>query len=72
MASPTLAAQLEAVETAILNIMNGGAVQAYTIGNRNIQKMTLTELRNWRDQLKAETTNASGGAMNYATFENAQ
>lgn len=74
MASPTIAAQLEAVETAILNLMNGGAVRSYSIGDRNIQRMSLKELTDWRTQLRAEyaNTSASGGTVNYATFTNPQ
>lgn len=71
MASPTLAAQLEAVETAILNLMTGGAVKSYSIGDRNISRMNLSELTAWRDQLKAEISNSNGGAVNYATFTDA-
>ncbi|MFA5321996.1 MAG: hypothetical protein WC373_04925 [Smithella sp.] len=78
MASPTLAEQLEAVDTAIYNLMNGGAVASYSISaggsSRNISRMNLTELKNWRAQIKAEISCSStnGGSVNLATFTNPQ
>ncbi len=69
MASPTLAQQLEAVETAIHNVMTGGAVQSYSINGRNINRMNLSELTTWRDKLIREiSAQTTGGSVNYVTF----
>lgn len=69
MASPTLEQQLEAVETAIHNVMTGGAVQSYSINGRNIARMSLPDLTAWRDKLKREIAGQQrGGSVNYATF----
>ncbi len=45
---------LKAVEEAIATLLAGGAVQAYSIAGRNIQKMTLEELRRLRNELKQQ------------------
>lgn len=45
---------LAAVEQAIAAILAGGAVQAYTIAGRNIQKMPLEQLYKLRDKLRQE------------------
>lgn len=60
---------LTAVETAIEARLNGGAVQAYTIGGRNIQYITLSELYKLRTQLKKEVnaSNVSNTRL-YAKF----
>ena len=59
---------LENVENAINARMAGGAVQAYSIGNRNLQYISLSELIKLRNQLKAEICTESGGGRNYAGF----
>ncbi len=59
---------LENVESAINARMMGGAVQSYSINNRNIQYMTLTELRQMRKDLLLEIAAQSGNRRNYATF----
>lgn len=51
---------LDNVNTAINNILTGGAVQAYSISGRNIQKCTLKELRELKADL--ETQIAAGSA----------
>jgi hypothetical protein len=68
MTVPTKQEMLDAVENAIQAKILGGAVQSYSIGTRNIQSMTLTELRNWREQLQKEISIAQGPADNYAGF----
>lgn len=70
MTAPTKATMLENVETAINNIAAGGAVQSYSIGGRNLQRYTLTELLKLRDQLKKEIASESGtGTRTYVQFE---
>lgn len=60
---------LENVENAINARMTGGAVQFYSIGGRNLQYITLSELMKLRDQLKQEV--ASGTSRtSYARFDN--
>ena len=45
---------LEAVQTAIRTILNGGAVKEYAIGNRNLKKYDLPDLLALETKLKAE------------------
>ena len=45
---------LHAVQNAIRALLNGGAVQEYRIGNRNLKRYDLTELRQLEGTLKAE------------------
>ena len=59
---------LTAVNTAIHNLMTGGAVASYRIGDRNIQYMTLKELMDLRSQLQQEVASESG-SRNYARFD---
>jgi len=59
---------LSKVNTAINNRLNGGAVQAYSIGGRNIQYATLNELFELRKNLEAAIAIENGGARNYVTF----
>lgn len=65
--STTLLAQVEA---AISARMSGGAVQSYSIGGRNLQYISLSELRQLRDDLRREVSAGAGGARNYARFDN--
>ena len=60
---------LDNVEAAINTRLTGGAVQAYTIGGRNIQYCSLKELYDIRDLLRKELNSAtSGSTTNYASF----
>lgn len=68
MSAPTKQEMLENVETAINARMTGGAVQSYSIGGRNLQYITLSELIKLRDQLRREVA-ALGGATTYAGFK---
>lgn len=69
MAAPSLAEQLEAVETAIYNLVTGA--RSYTIAGRTVTREDLTQLREWRRELKDEVGLAtSGPARNYAGFTN--
>lgn len=61
---------LDKVEAALDARLSGGAVQSYSIGGRNLQYITLEELRKLRDQLKREITSESGNARTYAKFAN--
>ena len=45
---------LETIETAIRNIISGGAIQEYKIGTRNAKKNELSELLVLKSQLKVE------------------
>ncbi len=58
MSAPTKQEMLENVENAINARMTGGAVQSYSIGGRNLQYISLSELMSLRDKLRQET--ASG------------
>ena len=70
MTAPTKQDMLDNVETAINNISTGGAVQAYSIGGRNLQRYSLTELMKLRDQLKKEIASEQGtGTRTYVQFE---
>ena len=61
---------LDALESAILARMTGGAVNAYTINGRNLQYMTLKEMQDFRDRLKREIASGTpGGTTTYASFE---
>lgn len=61
---------LDKVESAIESRLSGGAVQSYSIGGRNLQYITLEELRKLRDQLKREIASESGSGRTYAKFTN--
>jgi hypothetical protein len=45
---------LDAVNAAIQTILDGGAVQSYSIKGRNLARMSMSELMSVRDQLKVE------------------
>lgn len=66
----TVQTMLDNVEAAINARLAGGAVQAYTIGGRNIQYCSLKELYDIRDLLRKELNSASpGSTVNYASFK---
>lgn len=69
MASPTVREMLDNVNKAIDAITSGGAVQSYSIGGRNIQKIPLSELLKLRQVLKQEVK-AGRGSTTYARFDN--
>ena len=61
---------LDNIEAAINARLTGGAVQSYSIGGRNLQYISLSELRQMRDQLKREIASQTpNGARTYARFE---
>jgi hypothetical protein len=45
---------LDAVSAAIRSMISGGGVQKYTIGNRSVEKMSLSDLLTLESRLKAE------------------
>lgn len=72
MSAPTKQEMLDNVEAAINARMTGGAVQSYSIGGRNLQYITLTELIKLRDSLRQEiaSNGGSGSRTSYARFDN--
>ena len=66
--STTKKEMLENVELAINARMTGGAVQSYSIGGRNLQYITLSELMKLRDQLRQEVAGGTS-RTSYAKFE---
>ena len=67
LSAPTRQEMLDNVETAINARITGGALHSYSIGGRNLQYITLDELRNLRDQLRREIA-GSGENTTYASF----
>jgi hypothetical protein len=67
--APTKQEMLDNVETAINTRMTGGTVQSYSIGGRNLQYISLSELLKLRDQLRREIA-AGKDTTTYAKFEN--
>ena len=66
---PTKQEMLDNLDTAINARMTGGTVQSYSIGGRNLQYITLSELLKLRDQLRREIA-AGKDTTTYAKFEN--
>ena len=62
---------LRNVDDAINARMTGGAVQSYSIGGRNLQYISLTELLKLRDQLRREIK-GKNKTTSYAKFDNPQ
>ena len=61
---------LDNIEAAINSRLTGGAVASYSIGGRNLQYCSLTDLYSMRDKLKREIASSTKGAsVNYASFE---
>lgn len=68
MSAPTKQEMLDQVENAINARLTGGAVASYSIGGRNIQYISLDELRRLRDQLRRELQ-TPGGVNGYVSFK---
>ena len=68
--TPTTSELIELIDKAIATRLRGGAVQSYSIGGRNLQYMTLSELRNLRVDLGKQIAAQNGGGRNYAKFVN--
>lgn len=66
--TPTTNELIELIDKAIATRLRGGAVQSYSIGGRNLQYMTLSELRNLRADLSKQIAAEKGGGRNYAKF----
>jgi hypothetical protein len=54
---------LEAVQAAIRAIISGGAVAEYTIGNRRLKKMEMTDLLMLEGKLKAEVKREQAASL---------
>ncbi len=68
--APTASELIILVDRAIKTRLLGGAVQSYSIGGRNLQYMTLSELRSLRADLSKQIAAQNGGGRNYAKFVN--
>lgn len=64
-------AMLESVNQAIMQILASGGVAMYSVGGKTVQRMSLGELRSFRDRLLREIKSAdsSNPQSSYATFE---
>ena len=60
---------IDAIDTAILAKLAGGAVRSYGIGDRNLTHMSLKELRETRKEYAALVSAEQGGVKNYASFK---
>ena len=69
---PTTEELLAAVNKAIKTSLTGGAVQAYSIGGRNLQYMPLEQLYSLRDKLRMEVNAKKGPARNVGGFRRNQ
>ena len=69
MAGPTVQEMLDNVNKTIDAFTSGGAVQSYSIGGRNLQRMPLSDLLKLRQVLKQEVR-AGRGSTTYARFDN--
>jgi len=58
---------LDKVNTAIDARLTGGGVASYSIGGRNLQYVSLTELFQIRDKLQTEISGEKG-SRNFASF----
>lgn len=66
---PTTQELLDSVNTAIAARLAGGAVQAYTVNGRNLQRDPIPDLLKLRNELIAQlNAEQSGGGRTYATF----
>jgi len=61
---------LAKVDLAISARLSGGAVQSYAIGGRNLEYITLKELRELRAEFQEIIAAKKGGVRNYVTFTN--
>ena len=61
-------ATLDAVNNAINAMLDGGAVQEYSINGRSIKKISLSELMQLRDRLQSEIA-AGNGTRTYVEFQ---
>ena len=71
-AEPTTQELLTSINKAIKARLSGGAVQAYSIGGRNLQYMSIKELYDLRDKLRMEVNAQKGPARNVGGFRRNQ
>ena len=70
MSVPTKQEMLDHVNTAIDEIVAGGAAHSYSVGGRNLQRYSLTELMDFRNHLQSEVNaESSAGTTNFAEFD---
>jgi len=69
MTAPSKQELLENVETAINARLTGGAVHSYSIGDRNLQYISLNELIRLRTKLRREIAGSQTRTL-YARFNN--
>ena len=69
MSTPTNTELLNLVKTAIQTRLNGGTVESYAIGNRNLRYTPLSELLKLKRDLEEAVASESGGARNYVSFK---
>ena len=66
--TPTTEELIELIDKALATRLRGGAVQAYTIGGRNLQYMSPEQLSKLRSDLVKQLAAQKGGGRNYAKF----
>lgn len=66
--TPTAQELIDLIDKALAARLRGGAVQAYSIGGRNLEYMTPSELRNLRADLCKQIAAQNGGGRTYAKF----
>ena len=59
---------IDAIDDAIYAKMTGGAVRSYSIGERSLEHMSLSELRKCRQEYAGLLAADEGGVKNYASF----
>ncbi len=69
MTAPSKQDMLDNVEIAINTRLTGGAVQSYSINGRNLQYISLSELKDLRNQLRREVAGTKD-RTSYASFGN--
>lgn len=69
MSVPTTQEMLDNVRIAINSLVAGGAVQSYSIGGKNIQRMRLGELQDLEKNLERKLMSSKPNTT-YATFKN--
>lgn len=68
----TNAELLEKVNTAIEAIMDGGAVQSYTVSGKNLQRYSLSELMALQQKLQSDIAMASAKRSTVIRFNPAE
>jgi len=69
MSVPTNSELLDLVKTAIQARLNGGAVESYTVKNRNLRYTPLPELYKLKQELERAVATEGGSSRTYASFE---